>query len=351
VLDTDIAHADPIAAIGPPALSPPIRGQAGRVRVALGWLLVGAGIIGAVLPAVPGLLRTLAAVIAVYVALRLVVASVGRRRGVRVDLGAWLAGTWLGLLATASALASVLPLAEGRDPSRALTEPVFEAPDLLSRHPFGTDLFGLDVLSQLLYGARVSLTVAVGAIVIAIVVGGTVGMLAGFLRGWVDAIVSFLTDTLLAFPALILLLALAAILSPSVLNITIALGVLAVPGTVRLARAATISISSREFVTASRALGATAPKIILRDIAPNVLPPLIAYSFVTVGFLIVAEASLSFLGLSIKRPNPTWGNVIYQGQSELTTHPYLVLLPALFLFLTVTSASYIGQRLQRKWAI
>jgi len=159
------------------------------------------------------------------------------------------------------------------------------------------------------------------------------------------------TDTFLAFPALILLLALVSVLKPSVLNVTLALGVLGTPGTVRLARAATLAVASREFVTASRTLGARTPRLLFREVMPNVLPPLIAFSFVAFGFLIVAEASLSFLGLGIQRPNPTWGNLIAQGQATFDTHPWLVIFPAVFLFLTVMASNYIGQRLQQKWAI
>lgn len=276
--------------------------------------------------------------------------TVERRRGHAIDLGLSLSVAWLGLLVSAAALAAFLPLAEGRDPSQTLDVPASLPPDLFSAHPFGTDSQALDVLSQLLFGARVSLVVAVGAVCIALAVGGLFGVLAGYFRGWIEAVIGFVTDTLLAFPALILLLGLVTILKPSVLNVTIALGVLGVPGTVRLARAATLSIASRDFVTASRTLGARTPRILLGEIVPNVVPPLIAYSFVAAGYLIVAEASLSFLGLGIQRPNPTWGNLISQGQPVLQTQPWLVVLPAVFLFLTVLSANYVGQKLQQKWS-
>ena len=131
----------------------------------------------------------------------------------------------------AAALAAVLPLSEGRDPSLTLTEPNLAPPDLLSNHPFGTDTLGLDLFAQLLYGARVSLVVAFGASFVALILGTVIGMVAGYAKGWVDQVIGFATDCILSFPALILLLAMVTFLSPSLLNITIALGVLAVPAT------------------------------------------------------------------------------------------------------------------------
>ena len=299
--------------------------------------------------ALPGAVRTLMIVCGIYLLLRYGCDVVERRTGRRLDLGLLLSAAWLVLLTLAAIMANVLPLAEGRDPSNALTSTAMLPPDVFSGHPLGTDSQALDVLAQLLFGARVSLVVATGAVIIALIVGGALGVFAGYFRGKIEAIIGFVTDTMLAFPALILLLALVTVLKPTVLNVTLALGVLGTPGTIRLARAATLSVASREFVTASRTLGARTPRIVLGEVVPNVLPPLIAYSFVAVGFLLVAEASLSFLGLGIQRPNPTWGNLIAQGQSTLGTQPWLVILPSTFLFLTVVAANYIGQRLQQKW--
>jgi peptide/nickel transport system permease protein len=262
--------------------------------------------------------------------------------------GTWLAVAWLGGISLAAALASVLPLAEGRDPALTLTEPNLASPDFLSNHPLGTDTLGLDILAQLLYGARVSLTVAFGASILAFLVGTAVGMFAGYTKGLADQVIGFFTDCILSFPALILLLAMVTFLKPSLLNITIALGVLAVPGYVRLARASTLTVSSREFVIASQTLGASNARILFRNLLPNVVPPLIAYSLIVMSFLIVAEASLSYLGLGIQRPNPTWGNLIAQGQTYLETNPTLVLIPSAALFLTVMAANYLGQRLQSR---
>lgn len=267
------------------------------------------------------------------------------------DAGFWLAAIWLGVLVVLASLVSVLPLPEGRDPANALNTQALLSPDLLSTHPLGTDTQGLDILTELLYGARVSLIVAVGGVLIGAVLGGLIGLIAGFRLGKTDAAVGFVTDVVLSFPALILLLSLVTVLTPNVINVTIALGVLAVPGYIRLARANTIKVASRDFVVAAKTLGAKDNRVMLREVMPNVAPSLFAYSFIVIGFLIVAEASLSFLGLGIQRPNPTWGNVIAQGQPYIDQHPSLVVAPAVLLFLTVVSMNYIGQRLQTKWGL
>ncbi|MGV2984210.1 ABC transporter permease [Microbacterium sp. AGC85] len=311
-------------------------------------LLIIAGVIPTPLPQ---FLRAGAVLAGVIVLAMLGASWLARRRGRHLDVGVVLSAAWLIVLGAAAAFADALPLSEGRDPSKTLLVPAMQPPDLFSAHPFGTDSQALDVLAQLLYGARVSLIVAGGAVLIALVVGGAVGVIAGYFRGKIEAVIGFITDTILAFPALILLLALVTVLQPTVINLTIALGILGVPGVVRLARASTLAISSREFVVASRTLGAGTSRILVREIVPNIIPPLVALGFVTAGFLLVAEASLSFLGLGIQRPNPTWGNLISQGQAKLHSDPWLVALPVVFLFLTVMASNYIGQQLQKKWSL
>lgn len=348
MLDTEPLPVVEVAAPAAAAPKPSLPKARLLVQLVLG---VAALIIGLVVPTVAGSVRLAVGAVGAYAAVSAVHRWWVHRTGRALTLGTILSAAWLVLLTALAALADVLPLAEGRDPSKTLAEPAMLPPNLLSDHPFGTDTQALDVLAALLYGARVSVVIAVGAVSIALVVGGILGVLSGYFRGWIDMVIGFLTDAMLAFPALILLLALASILQPTVFNVTIALGALGIPGTVRLARASTLAVASREFVVASRTLGARTGRIMLREVVPNVAPPLIAYGFVIVGFLIVAEASLSFLGLGIQRPNPTWGNLIWQGQAHLETEPYLVMLPSLFLFLTVMSSNYVGQRLQQRWAI
>lgn len=325
------------------------RGWVGRVKIVT-LMVAGTGLITAAVAGEPLItpVRLVLAVAGLGCGFRLLTLGLRRRFGQAVRPGVVLSAVWMGGLTVVAFGANFLPLAEGRDPSKTLAVANLQGPSLLSNHPLGTDTLGLDVLAQLVYGARVSLTVALGASLIALFAGTVLGMISGYVRGAVDNVIGFFTDVILSFPALILLLAMATFLKPSLTNVTVALGVLALPGYVRLARANTLAISSRDFVTASRTLGAGPARIIRRNLLPNVLPSLLAYSLIVMSFLIVAEASLSYLGLGIQRPNPTWGNLIAQGQTYLQTNPSLVAIPSIALFLTVTSANYLGQWLQSK---
>ena len=313
------------------------------VRIAAGLLLVVAFV-----PQLP----SVAAVCALIVGILMIGWELGPARVVRTigipDPVLWLSVAWLALVLLSATFASVLPLAEARSPARALTEPILASPDLFSRHPLGTDRQGLDVLGGIIYGARVSLIVGFGAAVIGVAAGGTLGVVAGYLRGRVDYVAGLLNDALLAFPPLILLLALAAVLDPNVRNTALALGVLSVPTFFRLARANAIAFSQRDFVLASHAVGATGARTLRREIVPNVLLSVMSYAFIMVAVLIVAEASLSYLGLGIQRPQPTWGNMISAGQTDFDEHAHLVFAPGLVLFLTVLSLNRLGDHLRRR---
>ncbi|WP_346995651.1 ABC transporter permease [Dietzia sp. SLG310A2-38A2] len=265
-------------------------------------------------------------------------------------LGTALALGWTILIVLGALFVDFLPLSEARDPSLALMTPSTLAPDLLSEHPLGTDSQGLDILGGLLYGARVSLVVGIGGVLVGALIGGALGLVAGYRGGWTDRIVSIITDTLLAFPSLILLIAIVTVLDPTLPNITLALGIMVVPAYARLVRANAMSFAGREFVTAARSLGAGELRIMLREVTPNIVQPVFSYSFMLVAVLIVAEASLSYLGLSIPRPEPTWGNMISAGQSDFQRHPYLVGVPAVVLFLTVLSFNQLGEAAGRKWS-
>lgn len=265
-------------------------------------------------------------------------------------LGTILALAWTVLIVLGALIVDFLPLSEARDPSLALMTPSILPPDLASAHPLGTDSQGLDVLGGLLYGARVSLVVGIGGVVVGAIIGGILGLVAGYRGGWADRVVSIFTDTLLAFPSLILLIAIVTVLDPTLPNVTLALGVMVVPSFARLVRANAMTYSGREFVTAARSLGAGEFRIMFREVAPNILPAVFSYSFMLVAVLIVAEASLSYLGLSIPRPEPTWGNMISAGQSDFERYPYLVGVPATVLFLTVLSFNHLGESAGRKWS-
>jgi peptide/nickel transport system permease protein len=289
-------------------------------------------------------------VIVGLVAIRTGLIAAGQRIwGPGWDLGYWMAVVWFGLVVGAAVFADVLPLAEHENTAAALAEPIRARPDLLSEHPLGTDTQGLDILGGVVYGARISLQVSLGAVAIGLVVGGIIGVSAGFFRGVVDSIFGFVTDSFLAFPPLILLLAVVSAVTPDARNIALALAVLTVPTFARLARANTLTFAQREFVLAARAMGSTSWRIITRELVPNVVRPLLSYAFLIVAVLVVAEASLSFLGVGIRRPTPTWGNMIAAGEREFQDHPHLVFIPGTVMFLTVFAVNRIGDRLRARW--
>ncbi|MCD7053937.1 ABC transporter permease [Rhodococcus sp. BH2-1] len=318
----------------------------------IGTILTVVGVVCAALGVLPVLV--MGARVAIFVvgliALYMGVRRLGLARfGSDFDLTFILSCAWLTVLILAAILAPLLPLAEHEDTTKTLAAKSYASPSLFSSHPLGTNNFGLDMLARSIYGARSSLIVAVAAVAIGILIGGAIGILAGYFGGWVDRIVGILTNSLLAVPALILLIALASVLQPNLRNVSFALAVLAIPSMVRIARANTLVFSQREFVLAARAMGATRWRVMLREIAPNVALPLLSLGMVMISAMIVAEASLSFLGLGIQPPSPTWGNMISEGQGNVfEQHPYIVLVPGVFLFLTVFSFNMVGEKAQKK---
>lgn len=282
----------------------------------------------------------------IYTGLRLLAR---RTFGSDFDLGLWLSVAWLVVIASMAALADLLPLSESRDVSRAFTAPINKPPDLFSVHPLGTDNQGLDLLGGILYGARVSLIIGVGAVFIGITMGLVLGLASGYYGGKLDGFVSLITDSMLAFPPLILLLAVVTALSPSVGTVTVALSLLAIPTYIRLARANTLTFAQRDFVLAARVLGERNRSIMLRELLPNVVLPVMSFSFLLIAVFIVAEASLSFLGLSVSRPNPTWGNMIASGQDRFDEIPHIVFVPGAVLFLTVFAFNSVGDAARKRW--
>jgi peptide/nickel transport system permease protein len=265
------------------------------------------------------------------------------------DTGLWLAVVWMAVVVLAALFADLLPLAEARRTALTLGTSSRLRPDLFSGHPLGTDKQGLDVLGGVIYGARVSLQVGLLAVAIGTVVGGLIGVTSGYFKGRLDLVVGILTDSLLAFPPLILLLAVVSVVSASVLNISLALALLSIPTYTRLARANTLAFAQREFVLAARSMGAKHWRIIAYELVPNVVRPLLSYSFIIIAVLIVAEASLSFLGVGIQRPTPTWGNMIAAGQDELQRTPHLVFAPGIVMFLTVFALNRLGDKARALW--
>jgi peptide/nickel transport system permease protein len=265
-------------------------------------------------------------------------------KGRKVNTGFWLAVIWVVGIVLLAVFADLLPLAESRDTAQTLLVRPRLRPDLFSEHPLGTDNQALDILGGVIYGARVSLQVSFLAVAIGMVGGGLLGISAGYFRGKLDAVVGVFADSMLAFPPLILLLAVVAAVDPNALNISFALALLSVPTYTRLARANTLTLAQREFVLSARAMGAKDWRVIAFELVPNVVRPLLSYSFIIIAVLIVAEASLSFLGVGIQRPTPTWGNMISAGQDRLEDTPHLVFVPGTVMFVTVFALNKIGDR-------
>lgn len=206
----------------------------------------------------------------------------------------------------------------------------------------GTDNLGRDMLSRIIYGGRTSLIVGICAPFLGFLVGGAIGMSAGYFRGKIDLLAVGFIDVLLAFPALVLALTFSAYLGQSLFNVTLALGILSIPAAARVARANTLAWTNREFVLAARTIGASDWRILTREILPNLLPPMFAFWLVAVSVVIVAEGALSFLGLGIPAPQPSWGGMIADGREALDVAPHTALIPAAVMFATVLSLNFLG---------
>lgn len=257
------------------------------------------------------------------------------RRG--LGLPFWLSLAWLVIVAGTAALAPWLGLP---DPARIDFLNAKAPPS--AAHWFGTDVLGRDLLSRTIYGARVSLLVGLFAPAIGMAWGLVLGMSAGYLAGRLDAVVVGAIDTLLAIPGLVILLICSLVFGGSLTTVSLGLGLLFIPVFTRIARANTLAFARRDFVTAARALGAGDVRILLHSILPNVLMPVLAYALVAVATAIVAEGALSFLGLSVPSPTPSWGGSIAEGREYLEVRPHISVLPAAVMFLTVLSFNLVG---------
>ena len=227
-----------------------------------------------------------------------------------------------------------------------LAPPIWDAGGEWS-HPFGTDALGRDVLTRVLYGARTSLGVAGVAVLLAAVLGILLGLASGYAGSWADALIMRLADVQLSFPYLLLAIAVMAFLKPSLVNLVIVLVLRSWVVYARLIRVVTLSAKEREFVMAARALGAGGVRIVFRHIAPNVVGPAIIVSTFQMAELIIVESSLSFLGLGVQPPTPSWGGMVSEGRDYVGSAWWLSALPGLAIVVTVLGANLFGDALRR----
>lgn len=242
------------------------------------------------------------------------------------------------------AIAVFAPLLPLPDPTATDWAAVRKAPSLA--HPFGTDEIGRDVLSRLVFGARASLQAGVISVAIAVLFGLPLGVAAGYFGGWVDMVISRCTEALLAVPFLILAIALAAFLGPSLMNAMIAIGLSAMPVFIRITRGQAISVKAEDYVESADAIGLSTFAILSRYIVPNVLPPVLVQSTLTVATAIIAEASLSFLGLGQQPPAPSWGSMLNTAKNFLNQAPWMAFWPGVAIFLVVLGFNLLGDGLR-----
>jgi len=255
-------------------------------------------------------------------------------------------GAMIGLVVIALfvVLAVFAPLISPYDPAAQSWTAVRKAPSWA--HWFGTDDVGRDVLARVIFGARASLLAGVISVSIALAVGVPLGLISGYLGGWVDALLSRITDAMLAVPFLILAIALAAFLGPSLGNAMIAIGVTTTPIFVRLTRGQVMAVKVEDYVEAARAIGNPPWRIALFHILPNILPALLVQATLSIAAAIIAEAALSFLGLGQQPPAPSWGSMLNSAQRFLTTASWMAIWPGLAIFLTVLSFNLVGDGLR-----
>jgi peptide/nickel transport system permease protein len=242
------------------------------------------------------------------------------------------------------ALGLFAPLVAPYDPLATAWSAIRKPPSVA--HWFGTDDIGRDVASRVIFGARASLLAGVASVLISLSIGVPVGLLAGYAGGKVDTLISRLTDAVLACPFLILAIALAAFLGPSLTNAMIAIGISATPVFVRLTRGQTLAIKAEDFVLAARAIGNPPWRIALRHVLPNAIPALIVQATLAIAAAVIAEASLSFLGLGQQPPAPSWGSMLNTAKNYIDNAPWMAIWPGLSIFLLVLSFNLLGDGLR-----
>ncbi|MDR7421985.1 MAG: ABC transporter permease [Armatimonadota bacterium] len=253
--------------------------------------------------------------------------------------------TGLGIIAAFVALAALAPLVSPHDPL-AIDYAYPAAPPGTGGHLLGTDAVGRDILARLIFGTRVSLQVGVVAVGIAVGLGTAAGLAAGYYGGALDAALMRTVDVFLAFPVIVLAIAIIAVLGPSLVNVMIALGLVAWTTYARVVRGQVLVLRELEFVQAARAMGASDGRIVLRHVLPNALAPVIVLATLGMATAIIAEAALSFLGLGVQPPTPSWGTMLNEGRGFLRTAPHISTLPGLAIMVTVLGFNFLGDGLR-----
>ncbi|MFZ5810746.1 MAG: ABC transporter permease [Thermodesulfobacteriota bacterium] len=268
--------------------------------------------------------------------------SPGRIRRFLGRYGMLLAG--LVLVGVMSLGALFAPLLTSHDPTRLDVDVILAPPSL--EHPMGTDALGRDVMARLLYGGRVSLWVGFVAVGLAVAIGLMLGLVSGYFGGLVDEAVMRGVDVMLCFPSFFLILAVIAFLEPSLINIMVVIGLTSWMGVARLVRAETLTLRRREFVLAARLAGSGTPHILFHHILPNAVAPVLVSATLGVAGAILVESSLSFLGLGVQPPTPSWGNMLMEGKDVLEIAPWLSIFPGLAILLTVLGYNLLGESLR-----
>jgi peptide/nickel transport system permease protein len=255
----------------------------------------------------------------------------------------WIPLLWTTMIVVLAATANLLPL---RSPIETDFTVISNWPG--ATYWFGTDQLGRDIFSRAVFGARISLVVGLLAPALGLGVGISLGMAAGYFRGRTESVIVAAMDAIMAFPGILVVLAVTAYVGANTAILILLLGFLTIPAFMRVARANTLVFAEREFVLAARAMGATHARVLRLEILPNVIIPMLTYALLMVSRIIVIEGVLSFLGLSVPPPQPTWGNMIADGQADLATLPYIAFIPSALMFLTVLSINLIGERLRAR---
>jgi len=271
---------------------------------------------------------------------------VGDRRWVvfRRAASARLAPFGVAVMLVAVVVALLAPVLSPYDPLKQDLGNTLAKPDWA--HLLGTDNVGRDVLSRVMWGTRVSLVAGLGSVAIAVLAGGLLGLLAGYAGGQADGVVMRLMDAVLSFPPLVLALALGAVLGAGLSGVVIALGVVYTPTFARLMRGQVLTITTREYVEAARALGSPGWRVAWHHVLPNAMAPIVVQASLSVAFAILAEASLSFLGLGIQPPGASWGSMINAGRGYLQQAPWIVFGPGAALFITVVGLNFVGDAIR-----